>query len=185
MESRTLIINIDETSGSHTVVWYVNGSERRDCVYTFSNSENAFCGHKIWDVDYIFSQIKQGIRIAYEQYPDISETKIKTWNYDYVLMCGDMELLPCYSYRDGRIAELDDFGSGVKTKQSTMSQILVDMNHGRLKMVTDILMMPEYFVYRLTGVKTKQHRNRGQMMHFRFKPEFEAELGRECSVAIG
>lgn len=186
VKNRLLQINIEENRGSHTVVWYEGDERREEIVYIFANKENSFCGHKIWDIDAIYGRIKAGIKIAYERFPDISETRINTWNYDYVLMCGDMELLPCYSYRDGRITELDEFELGHTTKTGTMPQIIVDMNHGRLRAATDILMMPEYFIYKLTGVKAKANKKvPAEPRLLRFKPEFEAEIGRECRVAVG
>ncbi len=184
MENRTLIIKIEETYGSHLVSWEEEGVEYSEEVYRFTNKENSFCGHKIWDIEAIFREIQKGIKAAYAKYADISDVKLKAWNNDYVLMCGDMELLPCYSYKDSRIKELDEFG-GVKTvANSPLPQIFVDMRHGRLRAATDILLMPEYFIYKLTGVKARQYRRTGSEAHLRFRPEFEAELGRECNLVI-
>ncbi len=186
MENRLLIININEMHGSHTVTWTENGVERAVEVYSFKNGENAFCGHKIWDIDSIYAHIREGIKVAYSIYPDLAGIKINTWNYDYVLMNNDMELLPCYSYRDSRINELDEFEIGHTTYSGTMPQIIVDMRHGRLRTVTDILMMSEYFVYKLTGVKVSRYRkcnSRNASLYLR--PELRTEIGAGCKVLVG
>ena len=48
--------------------------------------------------------MKDGIREAQRQFPEICSLSIDTWGVDYVLMDGDREILPVYAYRDSRTA---------------------------------------------------------------------------------
>ena len=153
MTDRVLNVDINENGGSVTASWFEDGVVKSDTLYRFDNREEVFCGHKIWDIEAVFSKIKEGLSSALEAYPDVSKIKLSAWKYDYVLMCGDTELLPCYSHRDERVSELYDFERGVSGSEGTVIQLMVDLRHGRLQTVTDILMMPEYFAYKLTGNK--------------------------------
>ena len=42
---------------------------------------------------------------------------------------------------------------------NTVYQLYDDLTKGRLEGVTDFLMIPEYLMYRLTGVKKKEYTN--------------------------
>ena len=161
MSDNVLIIDIGEKSGTHTIFSSENGVETSRTVYRFDNSEQMFCGHRIWDIDGIYEKIRAGITAAFEECPEIGEIRLKTWKYDYVLMCGDVELLPCYSHRDARVREVSE----VETKgdEGTVSQLMVDLCHGRLRSGADILMMSEYFAYRLTGEKIAKSGRHGKM----------------------
>jgi hypothetical protein len=46
--------------------------------------------------------VKAGIDRALAAYPRIESLSIDTWGCDYVLLEGERELWPCYSYRDHR-----------------------------------------------------------------------------------
>ena len=155
MIDRVLKVDVNENGGQITVFEPEKGEESGDKLFSFENREEVFCGHKIWDIEAVFAKIREGLEKALERYPDVSEIRLCAWKYDYVLMCGDTELLPCYSHRDERVAELYDFDHGVSGHEGTVVQLMVDLRHGRLQTVTDILMMPEYFAYKLTGDKGK------------------------------
>ncbi|MBR2942729.1 MAG: rhamnulokinase, partial [Clostridia bacterium] len=82
------------------------------------------------------------------------------------------EVMPCYAYRDGRteavIPKLHEVVSfetlyahtGCQFQPfNTIYQLCDDLERGRLDGVTDILMMPEYLMYRLTGIKSREYTN--------------------------
>ncbi len=153
MVDRVLTIDINEDGGRIFALVPGSADESPEVLFSFENREEVFCGHKIWDIEAVFAKIREGLEKALSRYPDAQEIRLRAWKYDYVLMCGDTELLPCYSHRDERVSELYDFERGVSGHEGTVIQLMVDLRHGRLQTVTDILMMPEYFAYKLTGNK--------------------------------
>ena len=140
-------------------------------VYRFSNGTEILDGHLVWNTERLLCEIKEGIRKATAQYP-IKSLAIDTWGVDYVLLRENQELLPCYAYRDNRTEQAVP---AVHKKISfpelyrrtgcqfqpfnTIYQLYDDLCCGQLQGVTDFLMMPEYLIYKLTGVKIKEFTN--------------------------
>lgn len=102
MRKYYLAIDIGASSGRHIVGWRENGEVRTKEVYRFPNGVRAEAGHPVWDMDALLREVKQGIRAAKAEYPDIRSLSIDTWGVDYVLLRGDREVLPVYAYRDSR-----------------------------------------------------------------------------------
>jgi len=166
-----LAIDIGASSGRHIVGWLEDGKIQAREVYRFPNGVTEQDGHLIWDVDALLSHVKAGIAEAKKQY-DIGSLSIDTWGVDYVLMKGDEEVLPVYVYRDSRteavipkVHEVIPFSelyrrTGCQFQPfNTVYQLYADMLAGRLEGVTDFLMIPEYLLYRLCGVKAKEFTN--------------------------
>ena len=116
--------------------------------------------------------IKAGLKAAFEKYGAIESVAIDTWGVDYVLMDGDKEIFPCYAYRDERTAAVTEEVhalmpfSEMYAKTGLMYavfnsvyQFYCDKKSGRLEKATDYLMLPEYFSYKLTGVKAHEYTN--------------------------
>ena len=87
-----------------------------------------------------------------------------------MLLRGDEEVLPCYAYRDSRteavipkVHEIVPFDelythTGCQFQPfNSLYQLYADKLAGRLNGVTDFLMMPEYLLYKLCGVKAKEY----------------------------
>lgn len=167
-----LAIDIGASSGRHIIGWMENKKIFTKEVYRFENGVKSVGGHLTWDIQQIFEEIKTGLRIAFRQYPLIESMSIDTWGADYVLMNNDQEILPCYAYRDNRTADLIDevhkkitfselyrrTGSQFQPFNS-IYQLSDDLRCGRLTSATDFLMIPEYFLYKLTGKKIKEYTN--------------------------
>lgn len=163
-----LAIDIGASSGRHIVGWLEDGKIQTREVYRFPNGVTEQDGHLIWDVDALLYHVKAGIAEAKKQY-DIGSLSIDTWGVDYVLMKGDEEVLPVYAYRDSRteavipkVHEVIPFSelyrrTGCQFQPfNTVYQLYADKLAGRLKGVTDFLMIPEYLMYKLCGVKAKE-----------------------------
>lgn len=164
-----LAIDIGASSGRHIVGHKENGQLVCDEVYRFPNGVKEENGHLTWDIDALFSNVKAGIKAAFAKYEKIETLSVDTWGVDYVLMKGDCEIRPCYAYRDHRTEELIDSvhakvpfvelyehtGCQFQTF-TTVYQLYCDLHAGRLAQATDFLMMPEYLMYKLTGVKKKE-----------------------------
>ena len=169
---RCLAIDIGASSGRHIVGWMEDGVIRSEEVYRFPNGVREQEGHLIWDVDALFEHIVSGIQKALEAYPDLKSVSVDTWGVDYVLMKGEEEIPPCYAYRDSRtetvipkvhaivpFAELYAHTGCQFQPFNTIYQLYDDLVQGRLVEATDMLMMPEYLMYRLTGVKAREYTN--------------------------
>lgn len=167
-----LAIDIGASSGRHIVGWMENGQLQTDEVYRFPNGVHMEQGHLVWHMQDLFASVKAGIRAAFEKYPVIESLSIDTWGVDYVLLKGEEELWPCYAYRDARteavipqvhekmaFSELYRHTGSQFQPFNSIYQLYDDKLHGRLDGVTDFLMVPEYLLYKLTGVKAKEYTN--------------------------
>ena len=164
-----LAIDIGASSGRHIIGWQTEGGIETEEIYRFPNGMDEVDGHLVWDTERLFREIKEGIRIAFTKYDKIESLSIDTWGVDYVLMKGDEEVYPVYAYRDVRmdsvidkVHEIVPFETLYKRtgiefqKFNTVYQLYADKVAGRFEGVTDFLMLPEYFMYKLTGVKKKE-----------------------------
>lgn len=167
-----LAIDIGASSGRHIVGRIENGKLTEEEVYRFENGAKKENGSLVWDIKALYSNVLEGIKAAVQKCGKIESLAIDTWGVDYVLLDGDKEILPCYAYRDDRtqravrqvhdIVSFDDLYSvtGIQFQPfNTIYQLYDDMKKGRLTMATDFLMIPEYLVWKLTGVKAKEYTN--------------------------
>ena len=167
-----LAIDIGASSGRHIVGWQENGAIVTDEVYRFPNQVASCDGHLTWDIVSLFAHVKEGIRQAFARYPKIESLSIDTWGVDYVLLKGEQEVLPCYAYRDSRtesyipkahekvpFSELYAHTGCQFQPFNSVYQWYTDLQQGRLEGVTDALMMPEYLLYKLCGVKAREYTN--------------------------
>ena len=167
-----LAIDIGASSGRHILGWKENGEIRTKEVYRFPNGVTELDGHLTWDVEALERHVKEGIDLALAEEPQIESLSVDTWGVDYVLMNGDSPILPCYAYRDGRTEavipkahEKMAFSelyrrTGIQFQPfNTVYQLYADKLAGRLEHATDFLMIPEYLMYRLCGVKSHEYTN--------------------------
>lgn len=167
-----LAIDIGASSGRHILGWWEQGEMRTREVYRFPNGVQEQDGHLIWDVEELMRHVTAGIAAAMAACPDIESLSIDTWGVDYVLLRGDEPVLPCYAYRDGRTEQaipavharvpFDTLyrHTGCQFQPfNTIYQLCADQQAGRLEGVTGMLMLPEYLMYRLTGVMAREYTN--------------------------
>jgi len=172
MRKYYLAIDIGASSGRHIVGWCENGEIKTDEVYRFPNGIKRSDECLSWDIQALTESVKAGIREALCKYPVIESLAIDTWGVDYVLLRGDEEVMPCYSYRDSRGEAASELVhgkipferlysiTGIQYQPfNTVYQLYDDKIKGRLEGVTDFLMIPEYLAYKLTGVKMKEYTN--------------------------
>lgn len=165
-----LAIDIGASSGRHIVGWQEEDGLRTEEVYRFPNRAAEAEGHLTWDVARLEREVRLGIDAALKRYPRIESLSIDTWGVDYVLLRGDEPLAPCYAYRDGRtegavpkVHEIIPFEelyarTGIQFQPfNTIYQLYADKLSGRLKGATGYLMMPEYLMWRLCGVKAHEY----------------------------
>ena len=63
-----LAIDIGASSGRHIIGYYKNNELALDEVYRFKNGVKEKNNHLIWDIDNIFQEVKNGIKIALKKY---------------------------------------------------------------------------------------------------------------------
>ena len=169
---RYLAIDIGASSGRHIVGWQEDGELRAKEVYRFPNGVQKQNGHLVWDVETLLFHVKSGIAEARKQFPEIESLSIDTWGVDYVLLRGNEEVRPVYAYRDSRteavipkVHELLPFAelyakTGCQFQPfNSIYQLYADKLAGRLDGVSDFLMLPEYLLWKLCGVKAKEYTN--------------------------
>lgn len=167
-----LAIDIGASSGRHIVGWKEKGVVQTREVYRFPNGVRSENGHLLWDMETLLSEVKEGIEIALETCGSIESLAIDTWGVDYVRMQGDQAMLPVYAYRDSRTESVIDAVhqriSFSRLYQKTGCQFqpfnsiyqwYADQREGNLEKITDILMIPEYLLYRLCGKKVREYTN--------------------------
>lgn len=167
-----LAIDIGASSGRHLVGWKEDGILQTKEVFRFPNGVQSQDGHLVWDIEALYKNVVAGIAEAFKAFPTLESLSIDTWGVDYVLLQGDREVLPCYAYRDHRteqaipaVHEKIPFSelyrrTGCQFQTFTsIYQIYDDNTKGRLNEATDLLMMPEYLMYKLTGVKAREYTN--------------------------
>lgn len=165
-----LAIDIGASSGRHIIGWEENGTIQMEEVYRFPNGVQEKDGHLVWDMEALLGYVVAGIKESFARYPSIESLSIDTWGVDYVLMKGDQEVWPCYAYRDSRtdrsipeVHKIVPFAelyahTGIQFQTfNTVYQIYDDYLAGRLEGVTDMLMVPEYLMYKLCGVKGREY----------------------------
>ena len=171
MTNYYLAVDIGASSGRHIVGWQEGGELKTQEVYRFPNGVTEQDGHLTWDIDALLAHVKAGIEKAREKY-EITSLSIDTWGVDYVLLKGDETVCPVYAYRDRRtesaipaVHEKIPFvelyrRTGIQFMPfNTIYQLFADQLAGRLTEVTDFLMIPEYLMYRLCGVKSHEYTN--------------------------
>ena len=167
-----LAIDIGASSGRHIVGWLEKGVLKTEEVYRFPNGVTELDGHLTWDIDALTEHVRTGVDKALERFGKIESLSVDTWGVDCVLLKGEEEVRPCYAYRDSRteaviplVHEKMAFSelyrhTGIQFQPfNTIYQLYADKLAGRLEGVTDFLLMPEYLMYKLCGVKSHEYTN--------------------------
>ena len=167
-----LAIDIGASSGRHIIGWREGDEIKTKEVYRFPNGVTKQDGHLIWDIECLYNSVLAGLREAFRLYPQIESLSIDTWGVDYVLLDGDKAILPVYAYRDSRteavipkVHEIISFSElyskvGCQFQPfNSIYQLYDDKLNGRLDRATDMLMIPEYLMYKLCGVKAREYTN--------------------------
>ena len=165
-----LAVDLGASSGRHIVAYKEKGEIVLDEVHRFKNGVIESKDGLVWDIPELLKEIKEGIKKAFQKYRTIESISIDTWGVDYVLMNGDKEILPYYAYRNERnIKASEEFHKIIPFKElyehtgiqfaafNTIYQLFDDLKKGRLEQATDYLMLPSYFSYKLTGIKTHEY----------------------------
>ena len=149
-------------------------------LHRFANGFQRKGNHDYWDIEQLFQQILIGLRKAKQAGIDRCTLGIDTWAVDYVLLDDQGERLhDVYAYRDARTNGAPDrlhqhiardavySKTGIQELPfNTLYQLYVH-DDKQLKEASQILYIPDYLYYRLTGKRMNEATNAStsQMIH--------------------
>ena len=169
-----IAIDIGASSGRHIVCDVVNEKMELKEIYRFPNNPTRNNdGSLIWDINYLFKEIKNGLKKAHELNIDVEYVGIDTWAVDYVLLDkDDKEIGEGYCYRDERGKKASELvhkiipfkelysKTGIQFQPfNTIYQLYDDKLTNKIKDAQTMLMLPDYFDFKLTGIKKQEYTN--------------------------
>ena len=165
-----LAIDLGASSGRHIIGYLKDGEIELEEIYRFKTGMDKSDDGLVWDLSRLFEEIKNGIKMAFHKYKNIESLSIDTWGVDYVLLNDNQPITPYYAYRNERnivasekVHKIIPFRelyklTGIQFAPfNTIYQLYDDLLKGRLKNATDYLMLPNYFIYKLTGIKIHEY----------------------------
>ncbi|MBQ8030257.1 MAG: rhamnulokinase [Butyrivibrio sp.] len=170
-----LAIDIGASSGRHIMGWIENGRMQLKEIHRFENRQLQKNGHLVWDMDNLWNGIIEGLKACKRENMIPETVGIDTWGVDYVLLDKDGNMVgDAVAYRDNRTADMDKELAGYISEEelyartgiqkqlfNTIYQLLAlkKENPEQLEKAQSLLMIPDYFNYRLTGVRKQEYTN--------------------------
>ncbi|MCQ2982255.1 MAG: rhamnulokinase [Treponemataceae bacterium] len=170
-----LAIDIGASSGRHMLSWIEDGKIRLEEIHRFYNGMDTVDGHLCWDHERLFAEIIAGMKKCAELGKIPVSMGIDTWAVDYVLLdTNDTILGRTYAYRDHRTdnsdADVYDHISlsdlyartGIQKQPfNTIYQLMAAkvQEPEVLAQAETMLMVPDYYNFRLTGIKKQEYTN--------------------------
>lgn len=175
MERYYLAVDIGASSGRHILAHMEDGKMILEEVYRFPNGMDNRNGTLCWDVERLFTEIKNGLKKCGELGKIPSTMGIDTWAVDYVLLDQNDRILgETVGYRDSRTEGMDEevykiisqddlyARTGIQKQIfNTVYQLMAvkKNNPEYLEQAETFLMIPDYFNFLLTGVKKNEYTN--------------------------
>ncbi len=173
MEQYFLAVDIGASSGRHILGHLENGRIRLEEVYRFPNGMDEKDGTLSWDTERLFKEILTGMKKCRESGRIPVSVGVDTWGVDFVLLDeNDRQIGPAVGYRDHRTEGMDDVVSSIipedelyrrtgiqKAIYNTIYQLtaLKKEHPEELEAADALLMMPDYFHFRLSGRKVQEY----------------------------
>lgn len=170
-----LAIDIGASSGRHILGHVEDGKLVLEEVYRFDNLQVHKNGHDCWDMDNLWNGIIGGLKACKEVGKIPVTIGIDTWAVDYVLLDERDEVIgDAVAYRDSRTEGMrENVNSIIPTKElysrtgiqyqpfNTIYQLMaLKQEHPEhLEKTKWMLMIPEYFNFKLTGIKQNEYTN--------------------------
>ncbi len=170
-----LAIDIGASSGRHILGHVEKGKLLLEEVYRFDNLQIRENGHDCWDMDNLWDGIIGGLRACKDAGKIPATIGIDTWAVDFVLLDeNDAMIGDAVAYRDSRTEGMKEIvnqiipaeelyaRTGIQYQPfNTIYQLtaLKREHPEQLEKAKRFLMIPEYFNFRLTGVKCNEYTN--------------------------
>lgn len=165
MKKNVLAFDFGASSGRAIIGIYDDGALELKEIHRFPNYPLEENGTLYWDIEYLFEQVKTGIRMATEEY-QIDSLGIDTWGVDFGLLddAGNLIKKPI-NYRDKRtqgilkkaekympLKEIYQQTGNQLMEINTLYQLLAERESNQdFNDVATFLFMPDLFNYLLTG----------------------------------
>lgn len=170
-----LAVDIGASSGRHILGHLENGKIELEEIYRFENGMDHKDGKLLWNVDRLFGEILNGMKKCKELGKIPVSMAIDTWAVDYVLLDAQDRILgETYGYRDHRTDGMDAETAKIlqetelyartgiqKQIFNTVYQLMAvkQQTPELLQRAKTLLMLPDYFGFRLTGNKLSEYTN--------------------------
>ncbi len=175
MPNYYLAIDIGASSGRHILGHVEDGRILLEEMYRFDNKQVHKNGHDCWDMDNLWNGILGGLKACKEAGKIPQTIGIDTWAVDFVLIDKDGNTVgDAVAYRDGRTKDADKLVDKVlpavelyartgiqKQLFNTIYQLMAlkEEHPEQLEQAQTMLMIPDYFDYKLTGVMKQEYTN--------------------------
>lgn len=167
-----LAVDIGASSGRHILCHVENKTVILEEVYRFKNNVIDKNNHFYWDINYLFNEVKQGLKECKKLNKIPSTMGIDTWAVDYALLDEKEELIrDIFAYRDNRtdayvkkvfekISQDELYKkTGIQyQKFNTIYQLASDAKKDKEES-RHFLMVPDYLNYLLTGKMVNEYTN--------------------------
>ncbi len=175
MANYYLAIDIGASSGRHILGHVEDGRIVLEEMYRFDNKQVHKDGHDCWDMDNLWTGILGGLKACKEAGKIPQTIGIDTWAVDFVLIDKDGNTVgDAVAYRDGRTKDADKLVDSIIPAQelyartgiqkqlfNTIYQLMAlkEEHPEQLEKAETMLMIPDYFDYKLTGVMKQEYTN--------------------------
>ncbi|MBW3628385.1 MAG: rhamnulokinase [Gemmatimonadetes bacterium] len=167
MATRYLAIDLGAASGRAVLGTLHDGRVELEEVHRFATPLVDRGGHLFWDLEELWAQVREGVRLGLEAAPDLRGVSVDSWAVDYVPVDRDgRPLRDPYSYRDPRTAGMMARAfaavppkelyrrTGIQMQPfNTIFQLLADVE-GEPEVVRATahrLLIADYLLFRLSG----------------------------------
>ncbi len=176
MSKYYLAVDIGASSGRH-IISHINKENKivLEEVHRFENGIVERDGNLCWNLDVLFNEIIQGLSKCRKKDIIPESIGIDTWGVDFVLLDeNDKVIGDTVAYRDNRTENMDKLVYEVISKEdlyartgiqyqpfNTLYQLMAikQNNPEYLERAKTLLLLPDYFNFLLTGVKTTEYTN--------------------------
>ncbi len=168
-----LAVDIGASSGRHILGWVEDGVLKTQEVHRFKNSYSTRNNHSCWNHEDLFDNIVEGMKKCKDLEKIPTSIAVDTWGVDYVLLDENDQMLgDTIAYRDKRTEHIEERvfehvsertlyeRTGIqKARYNTLYQLtaLKDTDPEQLAKAKTMLLTPDYFHYRLSGVKSCEY----------------------------
>ena len=195
-----LAIDLGASSGRVMAGHHDGGRLEIEEVARFANSGVELTDGWHWDAEGLFEEIKKGLATAAERFgDDIVSVAVDTWGVDYVILDdAGKPLNPPWMYRDSRTDGLMNKANktlgpdrlwertGIQPMFfNTIYQLMAEVarNGERLRKANEILFIPDYINYRLSGVRAIERTIASTSgLLFAGSPEWDVEIAAELNI---
>ncbi|MNJ34962.1 Rhamnulokinase [compost metagenome] len=167
-----IAVDIGASSGRLVVGSYSNGTISLKEIHRFHNGFTKRGGSYFWNIDHLFNEIIEGLQKAKADGIESCTLGIDTWAVDYVLLDeNDERISEVYAYRDNRTDHaMDEVAKNISLDEiykktgiqhlsfNTLYQLFTH-NKTELSRAKQILFVPDYLYFKLTGHKINEVTN--------------------------